>query len=180
MRSPTRKGPKSLWLQALVLALASSLVASPALAGSREGHGRRRGHDHGREWKHRGGHHVHRAGCGHGYTGRPSYKHHHDDDDADDVLLALGLTAVGLTAVALWAQAQQPVYAPYGGAPPAPAARPIDWNEIDDGVTVVSEGYNESGEFCREFQKEIRVGGRVERGWGLACLQEDGSWRIGR
>jgi surface antigen len=45
---------------------------------------------------------------------------------------------------------------------------------------VVSEGYNERGEFCREFQKEIRVGGRIERGWGIACLQEDGSWRVTR
>ena len=179
MRSPTRKNLRSLWMQALVLALASSLVASPALAGSRKGHGRSRGHDHGREWKHRGGHHAHHAGCGHAYYGPPRHRrHHHKGGDSDDVLLALGLTAVGLTAVALWAQAQQPVYAPYGGAPPA--ARPIEWNEIDDGVTVVSEGYDDRGQFCREFQKEIVVGGRVERGYGLACLEPDGSWRIGR
>jgi hypothetical protein len=172
MRNPTRK---SLWLQAFTVVLATSLVASPALAGSRKGHGRHhRGRDHGREWGQRGGHHVHYAGCGH-YAYR-SHGHHHHGSDADDVLLALGIGAVGLTAVALWAGAQQPAYAAYPAPPPA---RPIDWSEIDEGVTVVSEGYNDRGQYCREFQKEIVVGGRVERGYGLACLQPDGSWRIG-
>jgi hypothetical protein len=179
MRSPTRK---SLWLQAMAVALATSLAASPALAGSRKGHGHRgydrgRGYDHGRGWNHHGGHgghHVHYAGSGHYAYRSRGHSHHHHGGDADDVLLALGLGAVGLTAVALWAGAQQPVYY----APPA-AAQPIDWNEIDEDLTVVSEGYNDRGQFCREFQKEIVVGGRVERGYGLACLQPDGSWRIG-
>ncbi len=175
MCNPTRK---SLWTQALVLALAVALVASPALARSRKGHGRHRGHPHAQEWRHGDGHHRHHEGCGHG---RPVY-YEDDDDDADGVFLALGLGAVALTAVALFAQAQQqPVYGPYyGTASRAPAPVPIDWNAFDDGVTVVSEGYDERGQFCREFQKEIRVGGRVERGFGIACLQEDGSWRIGR
>ncbi|MCB1783133.1 MAG: hypothetical protein KDI13_03995 [Alphaproteobacteria bacterium] len=31
---------------------------------------------------------------------------------------------------------------------------------------------------CREFTENIRIGGRIESGYGRACLQEDGSWRI--
>jgi hypothetical protein len=178
MRSPTRKTP---WAQALALALAASLVASPALARSRKGHGRHHGGHHGQEWHHGRGRHVHHAG----WHARPFHHvdrhHHHHDDDVDDVLLALGLGAVGLTALALFAQPQASAYGPYrGAAPAAPAAPPIDWSQIDAGVTVVDEGYGESGEFCREFQQEIVVGGRVERGHGIACLQEDGSWRIRR
>src|SRR5262245_23009559 len=98
MFHPTRK---SLWTQALVLALAVALVASPAMARSRKGHGRHRGNHHGQEWRQGGGHHRHHGGCGHG---RPVYNFYEDDDDdAGDVFLALGLGAVGLTALALFA-----------------------------------------------------------------------------
>jgi hypothetical protein len=154
------------WKQSLALGLALSLVASPALAGGRhKGHGR-----HG----HHGQHSAYRA---HGYgPPRHYYHHHHHHGHGDDLALALGLTAVGVTAFALWAAATPPPV--YGGVVVAPAPEPVAWNDPD--VTVLSEGTLDTGEFCREFQKEIVVGGRVERGWGIACLMEDGSWRIGR
>jgi len=170
MCDPVRKTP---WARALALALAATLVASPALARSRKGHGRH--HPHAREREHRG-HHHHYAGCGHAYGVRNVYVHDHDHDDVDGLLLGLGLGAVGVTALALLAQPPRPAYASYPvySGPPAP----IDWNAYDDGVTVVSEGYDDRGRYCREFQKEIRIGGRLERGYGIACREEDGSWRI--
>ena len=175
--------PKSLWTQALVLALAVALAASPAAARPRKGQGRHRGDHRGQEWRRGGDHHHHYAGCGHG---SPVY-YEGDHDDSHELFLALGLGAVGLTALALFAQPPRPAYGSYGPAyggyapaPRAPAPAPIDWNAIDDGVTVVSEGYNERGQFCREFQREIEVGGRLERGYGIACREADGSWRIGR
>ncbi len=157
------------WKTALALALTASLVASPALAGGRHARHERRGHDQhsdSRAWR------------------PPQRHHHHHRSDADDVALALGLTAVGLTAFALWAASQPASPAP---APPtrgtsvsAPPPPPVGWEDPDAGVTLVSEGYSDTGEFCREFEREIEVGGRVESGWGVACLQEDGSWRIVR
>lgn len=36
----------------------------------------------------------------------------------------------------------------------------------------------EAREYCREYNKSIRVGGRVESGYGTACYQPDGSWMI--
>jgi hypothetical protein len=36
----------------------------------------------------------------------------------------------------------------------------------------------EAGDYCREYQKSIRVGGHIESGYGTACLQPDGSWMI--
>ncbi len=36
----------------------------------------------------------------------------------------------------------------------------------------------EAGEYCREYQKSIRVGGHIESGYGTACMQPDGSWMI--
>jgi surface antigen len=35
-----------------------------------------------------------------------------------------------------------------------------------------------SGTYCREYTQTIRVGGRAEQGYGTACRQPDGSWRI--
>ncbi len=34
------------------------------------------------------------------------------------------------------------------------------------------------GDYCREYTKSIRVGGRLESGYGQACRQPDGSWLI--
>jgi len=46
-------------------------------------------------------------------------------------------------------------------------------------VTPTREGYQpSSGAYCREYQQEIVVGGRVERGYGKACRQPDGSWKV--
>jgi surface antigen len=43
----------------------------------------------------------------------------------------------------------------------------------------VREGRDrESGQLCREFVQDISVGGRTERGWGIACRQDDGSWQV--
>lgn len=32
--------------------------------------------------------------------------------------------------------------------------------------------------FCREYTRNIFVGGRIGQGYGTACLQPDGSWRV--
>lgn len=38
--------------------------------------------------------------------------------------------------------------------------------------------YERGGQHCREFQQTIRVGGKIEEGYGTACRQPDGSWKI--
>jgi hypothetical protein len=35
-----------------------------------------------------------------------------------------------------------------------------------------------AGDYCREYQKTIVVGGHYESGYGTACMQPDGSWMI--
>jgi hypothetical protein len=37
---------------------------------------------------------------------------------------------------------------------------------------------NAQGQPCREFQQTIVIGGRPEQGYGTACRQPDGTWRI--
>ncbi len=64
----------------------------------------------------------------------------------------------------------------------APVGETIAWNNPDSGnygsVTPVREGTSGSGQYCREFQQTIVVGGRAEDGYGVACRQPDGSWEV--
>lgn len=36
----------------------------------------------------------------------------------------------------------------------------------------------EHNNVCREYTKTINIGGRIQQGYGTACLQPDGSWEI--
>jgi len=72
-------------------------------------------------------------------------------------------------------EAEQRAYA-------APLNETIIWNNPNTGhrgsVRAVRDGRRDSGEYCREFQSEIIVGGEREQGFGTACQQRDGSWKI--
>jgi surface antigen len=58
----------------------------------------------------------------------------------------------------------------------------IYWNNSESGnsgsYTAIRDGYHSTGQYCREFRQEINVGGRTEQGYGTACRQPDGSWKI--
>lgn len=64
----------------------------------------------------------------------------------------------------------------------APIGETIAWNNPDSGnygaVTPVRDGTASSGQYCREFQQTVTVGGKTQEGYGVACRQEDGSWKI--
>jgi hypothetical protein len=168
--------------RALVVSLVLSLVATPALARPwhRHGHHERRGHANRQDA------YVapYRYGAAH-------FRHHHRHHWRerrryvvdDDVFLWLGVTAVGLTALYAFTHEQRRRYADaYRNAAAAPIGRPVYWDDgaVSGSVTPVHEGYTDDGEYCREFQQEVRIDDRRERAWGTACLQEDGSWRITR
>ena len=65
----------------------------------------------------------------------------------------------------------------------APIGETITWNNPQSGnhgtITPTREGYQPStGAYCREFQQRITVGGKTQQGYGVACRQPDGAWRI--
>ena len=71
----------------------------------------------------------------------------------------------------------------YEQAQTAPMGAPITWQNPDNGhygsVTPVREGtHDQTGEYCREFQQTVTIGGRQQDAYGIACQQPDGSWRI--
>ncbi|WP_448203422.1 RT0821/Lpp0805 family surface protein [Azospirillum sp. sgz302134] len=64
----------------------------------------------------------------------------------------------------------------------APIGDPVGWSNPQTGhsgsVTTIREGYNSAGQYCREFKQAVAVGGKTELGYGTACKQADGAWKI--
>lgn len=42
---------------------------------------------------------------------------------------------------------------------------------------VLSAG-SDAGQYCREYIQTVTIAGKTQKGYGTACLQPDGSWRI--
>lgn len=152
---------------ALVALTGAALPVAPAFAGGR-GHG----YGHGGGWDWDGGHRGH-GGYGGGYRHHGGHHGHHDGAAiavAAGVGLLLGAALLSQPRPAYYTPPPRVVYAP----PPAYYAQraPIVAEPTSDVYR------SRSGEYCREYQSTIRVGGRLERGYGTACLGEDGAWRV--
>lgn len=63
-----------------------------------------------------------------------------------------------------------------------PTNQTSTWQNPDTGHQVAfvpTRTYQEtSGRYCREYQSTVTVGGEVQRGYGTACRQPDGSWEM--
>ncbi len=190
-----------MWKKTIAGALAFALCASPALADrGHRGHrgdeqrGHERGHGKGRhEAVHRDAH-VRPHFRQHVRPHEAAHRHHgyhdgyddgrgddHDSDSNDEALLWIGLAAVTVGVLSSLSVQQRALHQQsYWGAANGPIGQPVAWS--DGGVsgtwTPVDEGTAPGGEYCREFQQEVRVGGRTERGYGTACWRPDGSWEI--
>ncbi len=70
----------------------------------------------------------------------------------------------------------------YDQAASAPIGQTIAWDNPNTGnsgtVVAIREGTKNTGEYCREFQQTVVIGGREEDAYGVACRQPDGSWEI--
>ena len=64
----------------------------------------------------------------------------------------------------------------------APTGQSITWNNPDSGnsgtVTPEKTYQASSGEYCREFQQTISIGGQPQQSYGTACRQPDGTWKV--
>lgn len=112
---------------------------------------------------------------GHWYNG---FGHYYRDDDA---YKWLAFTAITLGVLNFMNEAQQREYeAAQVAAATAPIGERIVWQKGDaSGYTVATrEGTSETGRYCREFQQNVRVGGRTEQAYGTACRNPDGSWQV--
>lgn len=64
----------------------------------------------------------------------------------------------------------------------APSGQTQRWSNPDSGnrgtVTPQRTYETSAGQYCREFQQTVTVGGRTEEAYGTACRQPDGTWQI--
>lgn len=62
------------------------------------------------------------------------------------------------------------------------AGQALPWSNPQSGnsgsITPATPYKTESGQYCREFQNKITVGGQTQNAYGTACRQPDGSWQI--
>lgn len=63
-----------------------------------------------------------------------------------------------------------------------PSGRSSHWSNPDSGhsgyVTPREAVRNSEGQYCREYTQEIIIGGERHKGYGTACRQPDGTWKI--
>lgn len=64
----------------------------------------------------------------------------------------------------------------------SPSGQTSTWSNPDSGhsgtVTPQPAYQTSSGQYCREYQQQVTVGGKTETAYGTACRQPDGSWKI--
>ncbi|MDP6350652.1 MAG: RT0821/Lpp0805 family surface protein [Alphaproteobacteria bacterium] len=63
-----------------------------------------------------------------------------------------------------------------------PTGKTSGWRNPDSGnsgtYTPTRTFQKTSGQYCREFQQTITVGGETQQAYGTACRKEDGTWQI--
>lgn len=56
------------------------------------------------------------------------------------------------------------------------------WSNPDSGnsgtITPTKTYQAASGQYCREYQQDVTIGGEKHQAYGTACRQPDGSWQI--
>lgn len=63
-----------------------------------------------------------------------------------------------------------------------PVGQQITWSNPDSGhsgtITPRREGTDTAGNYCREYQQTVTVGGKTEQAYSTACRQPDGTWKV--
>ncbi|WP_049973703.1 hypothetical protein [Azospirillum sp. B4] len=109
------------------------------------------------------------------YTG---YGRYYRDDEA---YRWLGLTAITLALLDNLAEQQQRALEDAQiRATMAPVGQPVIWNDGNASGSVVAlrDGHTTDGQYCREFQQNVTIGGQTQQAYGTACQQPDGAWRV--
>jgi surface antigen len=65
----------------------------------------------------------------------------------------------------------------------APVGHPVVWRNPDSGTygqVVATRTYQipQTGQYCREYQQTVVVGGQEQQAYGKACRQPDGTWKV--
>jgi surface antigen len=62
------------------------------------------------------------------------------------------------------------------------SGQPVAWSNPDSGhsgTIIPQPAYqNTTGQYCREYQQTVSVGGQQQQAYGTACRQPDGTWKV--
>ncbi len=62
-----------------------------------------------------------------------------------------------------------------------PSGKTSSWKNPDTGshgTFTPKKSYETQNGYCREFTQQITIAGKTQNGYGTACRQPDGSWKI--
>jgi len=62
-----------------------------------------------------------------------------------------------------------------------PQGSQATWTNQQSGSTYTVtpvNSYQSGGNYCREFNTTVNVGGKIQKAYGTACRQPDGSWKV--
>lgn len=63
-----------------------------------------------------------------------------------------------------------------------PSGKTSTWRNPDNGhsgsITPVRTYQASSGQYCREYEQTVTIGGQPQKSYGTACRQPDGTWQI--
>jgi surface antigen len=63
-----------------------------------------------------------------------------------------------------------------------PSGAPTTWTNPDTGhsgsVTPIRTYQASNGQYCREYEQSVTIGGKAQKSYGTACRQPDGSWKL--
>lgn len=117
----------------------------------------------------------------HGWRGR----HHRGGPDAAAVVfgaIAGGLIGSGIGRKLDQADRQKMQYAQYEAFEYNRSGESSHWHNPDSGhygaVTPEPAYERGPGEYCREYQQTVVIGGQEQDAYGTACRRPDGSWEI--
>ncbi len=72
-----------------------------------------------------------------------------------------------------------PAYPVYVPPPPVVYAPPVVYGAPPIAAAPASPVFQAgNGQYCREYQATVMVGGQPQPSYGTACLQPDGVWRV--
>lgn len=64
----------------------------------------------------------------------------------------------------------------------APSGQAVAWRNPDSGnsgtITPMRTYQAPSGDYCREYNQTVTVGGKTQQAYGTACRMPDGTWKV--
>ena len=125
-----------------------------------------------------GPHHGNGPGNGHGFGHHQNRYNNYRGNSGSRLIVSVGSGAY-------FGAPYRPYYAPrayyrptnviyYNTPAPVAYYNPIRYVPQQAPVQVAAN----NDRYCREYQKNVVVGGRLQQGYGQACMQPDGNWQV--